>query len=66
MVGELLTRDKLHRTYGGELNLFDYEGHHTMSTMAQRIFHDWRFDNTCKANCKFRGLKKGYKNSDEA
>lgn len=39
-----------HSTFGGELNLFDFEGHHTMSSMANRIATDLRFDNTCKQN----------------
>jgi hypothetical protein len=37
-----------HRTYGGELSLFDFEGHHTMSSMANRIAADSRFNNMCK------------------
>ena len=37
-----------HRTYGGELTEFDFEGHHNMCTMAKRIVEQLRFDNMCK------------------
>lgn len=33
-----------HRTFGGELTLFDFEGHHTMATMANKIIRDYAFD----------------------
>lgn len=33
-----------HRTFGGELTLFDFEGHHTMTTMANKIMKDYAFD----------------------
>lgn len=33
-----------HRTFGGELTLFDFEGHQTMVTMANKIMRDHAFD----------------------
>lgn len=33
-----------HRTFGGELTLFDFEGHQTMATMANKIMRDYAFD----------------------
>ena len=41
-----------HCTFGGELTLFDFEGHHTMSTMAQKIMRDFAFDKQCGQNIK--------------
>lgn len=26
-----------HSTYGGEISLFDFEGHHTLTSMAKKI-----------------------------
>ena len=49
-----------HRTYGGELSLFDFEGHHTMSSMANRIAADSRFNNMCKQNSINRIKYKNY------
>ena len=43
-----------HNTYRGELTLFDFEGHHTLSTMADRIMRDLRFDEQCRKNCESR------------
>ena len=43
-----------HNTFGGELTLFDFEGHHTLSTMADRIMRDLRFDEQCRKNCENR------------
>lgn len=43
-----------HTTYGGALSSFDFEGHHTMTTMAQRIISDFNFDKRCKKNIELR------------
>lgn len=40
--------------YGGELTLFDFEGHHTMATMTDRIVNDLKFDKQCKRNIELR------------
>lgn len=37
-----------HTTYGGELSLFDFEGHYTMTSMANKIAKDKRFDEQCR------------------
>lgn len=51
-----------HRTYGGELSLFDFEGHYTMASMAAKIGYDDRFNNMCKKNIKNKErFKKGNK-----
>lgn len=41
-------------TYGGELSLFDFYGHHTMATMSKKILHDHIFDNQCKKSRELR------------
>lgn len=41
-----------HCTFGGELTLFDFEGHHTMSTMTKKIMRDFAFDKQCGQNIK--------------
>lgn len=46
-----------HRTYGGEITLFDFEGHHTLSSMAEKIARDKRFDEYC--------IKKSIKNKNK-
>lgn len=37
-----------HKTYGGELTSFDFEGHHTIASMTCKIQRDFRFDEACK------------------
>lgn len=37
-----------HRTFGGELTLFDFEGHHTLASMAQKIARWESFDRQCQ------------------
>lgn len=39
-----------HNTYGGEITPFDFDGHHTLSTMSARIASDLRFDEQCRKN----------------
>lgn len=36
--------------FGGELSQFDFDGHHTLSSMADKIAADWRFDEMCRKN----------------
>lgn len=45
-----------HTTYGGELSLFDFDGHHTMTTMASKLIKDNAFDKQCKRNIELREL----------
>lgn len=37
-----------HSAYGGEITLFDFEGHHTLSSMAEKIASDRKFDEKCR------------------
>lgn len=39
-----------HTTYGGKLSLFDFEGHYTLSSMADKIMSDFKFDEQCRKN----------------
>ncbi len=43
-----------HTTYGGKLSSFDFDGHHTMATMAKKISYDHIFDNQCQKNIKLK------------
>lgn len=49
-----------HRTYGGELTLFDFEGHHTMATMTNKIMKDYAFDMQRKKDIEARERNKNY------
>ena len=49
-----------HRTFGGELTLFDFEGHHTMVTMANKIMRDYAFDMQCKKDIEARDRNENY------
>lgn len=35
-------------TFGGALSQFDFDGHHTLISMADKIASDFRFDKKCK------------------
>lgn len=50
-----------HITFGGELTLFDFEGHRTLSNMAEKIASDLRFDETCRKNWENNKRMKGAK-----
>lgn len=50
-----------HTTFGGELSLFDFEGHRTLSNMAEKIASDLRFDETCRKNWENNKRMKGAK-----
>lgn len=49
-----------HRTFGGELTLFDFEGHHTMVTMANKIMRDYTFDLQRKKDIEARERNRTY------
>lgn len=51
---------KNHNTYGGEITLFDFEGHHTLSSMATKIASDWRIDEQCRKNAENRERNRTY------
>lgn len=39
-----------HSTFGGELTDFDFNGHHTIASMASKIAQDFKFDEYCRKN----------------
>ena len=41
-----------HSTFGGIISEFDFNGHHTMTSIASRIESDWAFDRSCRKNVK--------------
>lgn len=47
-----------HRTYGGELTQFDFEGRNTMVSMAGKIQQGCSFDKLCKTNIEIRSNAK--------
>ena len=47
-----------HTTYGGEITLFDFDGHPTMGTVAKKIMSDEAFDKRCRKNCEQRNFIK--------
>lgn len=46
-----------HSTFGGEISLFDFEGHRTLSDMADKIASDLRFDERCRKNIIIRNAQ---------
>lgn len=49
-----------HRTFGGVLTSFDFEGHHTMATMANKIMKDNAFDMKRKKDIDIRERNRTY------
>lgn len=45
-----LTREELHRTFGGKIYGYDFEGCVSMTVMAKRIATDEKFDARCRKN----------------
>lgn len=39
-----------HSTFGGDITLFDFEGHQTLTSMADKIASDFRFNERCRKN----------------
>lgn len=48
------SKDELHRTYGGEIYEYDFNGHLYLSDVASKIIRSWSFDRTCNRNIKAR------------
>lgn len=48
-----------HSTYGGEITAWSFDGHTTLTDIAENIAQDLRFDNQCRRNTelKERGKK---------
>lgn len=43
-----------HTTFGGVLTPFDFDGHHTLVSMARKIAVDQAFDRQFRKNIEFR------------
>ena len=54
-----------HTTFGGVLNSFDFDGHHNMKTMSDKIISDLRFDKQCKKNEEERNRRYKYRKENE-
>lgn len=50
--------------FGGILSEYDFDGHHTLSSMADKIIADWKFDEQCRKNIRLRENDKRYKDGD--
>ena len=50
-----------HSTFGGLISAYDFNGHTSMSYVADKIISDWRFDMFCMATMK---NKQSLKNHD--
>ena len=58
----LLSREELHRTFGGILSVSDFDTeisvmHNSESKMAGRILTSWRIDLRCERNLEARGRR---------
>lgn len=54
---------KDHTTFGGIISPFDFDGHHTMATMAGKILSEQKFDMQCKKNAELRNRTKKKENT---
>ena len=50
-----------HSTCGSEIDNYDFGGYVSMSSMAESIISDWKFDEDCKKNAENRDRNKNYK-----
>ena len=50
-----------HSTCGSKIYNYDFDGHVSMSSIAERIISDWKFDKQCKKNIENRDRNKNYK-----
>ena len=48
-------------TCGSKIDNYDFDGYVSMSSMAERIISDWKFDKQCKKNIENRDRNKNYK-----
>ena len=48
-------------TCGSVIYNYDFEGYVSMTSMAERIISDWKFDEQCKKNAESRDNNKNYK-----
>ena len=49
-----------HSTCGSQIYNYDFDGYVSMSSMAERIISDWKFDKQCKKNIENRDRNKNY------
>ena len=50
-----------HSTCGSKICNYDFDGYVSMTSMAERIISDWKFDEKCKKNAESRDRNKNYK-----
>lgn len=50
-----------HSTCGSVIYNYDFDGYVSITSMAERIISDWKFDDDCKKNAENRDRKKNYK-----
>ena len=46
---------------GSVIYNYDFDGYVSMTSMAERIISDWKFDKKCKKNTECRDRNKNYK-----
>ena len=50
-----------HSICGSVIYNYDFDGYASMTSMAERIISDWKFDKKCKKNAESRDRNKNYK-----
>ena len=50
-----------HSTCGSQIYNYDFDGYVSMSSMAERIISDWKFDKKCRKNIENRNKTNIYK-----
>ena len=50
-----------HSTCGSVIYNYDFDGYVSMTSMAERIISDWKFDEQCRKNALNRDRNKDYK-----
>lgn len=50
-----------HSTCGSVIYNYDFDGYVSMTSMAERIISDWKFDEQCRKNTEARNRNKNYK-----
>ena len=54
-----------HSTCGSKIYNYDFDGYVSITSMAERIISDWKFDKDCKKNAENRDRNKKYKKGDK-
>lgn len=50
-----------HSTCGNKIYNYDFDGYVSMTSMAERIISDWKFDKRCKKSAESRDENKNRK-----